>query len=165
MPSRILIVDDEKLVLEGFETALELDGYRVWTARDAKTALALVEKVSFDLIVLDFIMPGMDGIELLARIRRHQPLVRSIIISGKLDDRKPEADFTKTLVEQVEADLFLRKSLSNERLLAAVKTLLPETNEGDWRIIAEQLVHRHTAPIAKAKAASKALRKNLRKKR
>ena len=69
MPNRILIVDDEKLVLAGFKTALELEGYRVWTSQNAKAALALVQEASFDLIVLDFIMPGMDGLELLARIR------------------------------------------------------------------------------------------------
>ncbi len=164
MPNRILIVDDEKLVLAGFKTTLELDGYNVWTAQNANRALALVQETSFDLVVLDFIMPGMDGLELLARIRKHQPLVRSIIISGKIDSGKTEDDLTKTLGEQVEADLYLHKPVPNERLLAAVKALLKESHGGDWKAIAGQLVKRQGAPIGKAKAASKALKKNLKKK-
>ena len=165
MPSKILIVDDEDLVLDGFKTALELDGQNVWTAHDAKGALKLAEEASFDVVVLDFIMPGMDGLELLARIRKHQPLVRSIIISGKIDSEKSEGDLTKTLGEQVEADLYLHKPVSNERLIAAVKSLTADTHAGDWKTIAGQLVQRQGAPIRKAKAAAKTLKKNLKKKR
>ncbi len=165
MPSRILIVDDEKLVLDGFRTALELDGFAVWTAQDPPTALKLAQEASFDLIVLDFIMRGMDGLELLARIRKHQPLVRSIVISGKVDSGKSEEDLTKTLGEQVEADLYLHKPLSNERLIAAVRGLLTDAGAGDWKEIAGQLVQKQAAPIAKAKSAAKALKKNLKKKR
>jgi DNA-binding response OmpR family regulator len=163
MPSRILIVDDEKLVLDGFKTTLELDGYNVWTAQDSKGALALVQDTPFDLIVLDFIMPGMDGLELLARIRRHQPLVRSIIISGKVAGEKSEADLTKVLGEKVEADLYLHKPLSNERLIAAAKALLAQSHDGDWKAIAGQLVQRQSAPISSAKAASKELKKSIKK--
>jgi len=165
MPSRILIVDDAKLVLDGFKTALELDGHNVWTAQDATAALALAQEAPFDLIVLDFIMPGMDGLELLARIRKHQPLVRSIIISGKIDTKRSEDDLTKILGEQVEADLYLNKPVSNERLISAVKALLTDPRGGDWKTIAGQLVQRQGAPIAKAKAAAKTLKKNLKKKR
>lgn len=165
MPNRILIVDDEKLVLAGFKTALELEGYKVWASRDPKGALRLVQEGSFDLVVLDFIMPGMDGLELLARIRQHQPLVRCIVISGKIDDQHGEDELTKTLGEQVEADLYLHKPVSNERLSAAVKALLTDTGEGDWKSIAGQLVQRRGAPIGKAKAAAKSLKKKLKKKR
>jgi len=165
LPNRILIVDDEKLVLAGFKTALELEGYKIWTSQSAKAALTIVQEVSLDLIVLDFIMPGMDGIELLARIRKHQPLVRSVIISGKIDGTQAEDDITKTLGEQVEADLYLHKPMSNERLVAAVKTLLTDTHLGDWKIIAGQFVQRQAAPIGKARAAAKALKKNFKKRR
>lgn len=165
MPNKILIVDDEKLVLAGFKTALQLEGHKVWTAQNATAALAIAQEAALDLIVLDFIMPGMDGIELLARIRKHQPLVRSIIISGKIDGARTEDDLTKTLGEQVEADLYLHKPVPNERLVAAVNTLLTDTNGGDWKIIAGQLVQRQAAPIGKAKAAAKALKKNLKGKR
>jgi DNA-binding response OmpR family regulator len=165
MPNRILVVDDERLVLDGFKTALELHGHNVWTAQDANAALRLAQEAPIDLIVLDFIMPGMDGLELLARIRKHQPLVRSIIISGKIDGKQSEDDLTKTLGEQVEADLYLHKPVSNERLIAAVKALLTDPHVGDWKTIAGQLVQRQGAPIGKAKAAAKTLRKNLKKKR
>ncbi|MGA2325239.1 MAG: response regulator [Bryobacteraceae bacterium] len=165
MPNRILIVDDEILVLAEFKTALELEGYKVWTSQSAKAALTIVQEASFDLIVLDFIMPGMDGLELLARIRKHQPLVRSIIISGKLDGGRSEDDLTKTLGEQVEADLYLNKPVQNERLVAAVKALLTDTHGGDWKAIAGQLVQGQRVPIGKARAASKALKKSLKKKR
>lgn len=165
MPTRVLVVDDEKLVLNGFKTALELEGYRVWTAQNAKDALSIVQETPFEIIVLDFIMPGMDGLELLARIRKHQPLVHSIIISGKIDAGQTEDDLTKRLGEQVEADLYLHKPVSNERLLAAVKALLSDTHGTDWKAIAGELVQRQVAPIGKAKAAARALKKNLKKKR
>jgi two-component system alkaline phosphatase synthesis response regulator PhoP len=164
MPNRVLIVDDEKLVLAGFKTALELDGYAVWAAQNAKEALAIVQETSFDLIVLDFIMPGMDGLELLSRIRKHQPLARSIIISGKVDSKQSEDDLTKTLGEQVEADLYLHKPLPNERLIAAVKSLLTDTHKGDWKAITGQLLQRQAAPLGRARAASRALKKKLKKK-
>jgi DNA-binding response OmpR family regulator len=164
MPNRILVVDDEKLVLAGFKTALELEGYKVWTSQNAKAALAITQETPLDVIVLDFIMPGMDGLELLARIRKHQPLVRSIIISGKIDGGKSENDITKTLAEQLEADLYLQKPVSNERLIAAIKALLSDDNGGDWKAIAGQLVQRQGAPISKARAVSKVLKKNLKKK-
>jgi DNA-binding response OmpR family regulator len=164
VPNRTLIIDDEKLVLNGFKTALELEAFKVWTALDAKTALKLVQEMSFDVIVLDFIMPGMDGLELLARIRKHQPLVRAIIISGKIDIKKTEDDMTKMLGERVEADLYLHKPVSNERLVEAVKSLLAPPDGGDWKTIAGQFVQKQAAPISKAKATAKELKKNLKKK-
>lgn len=163
MPSRILIIDDEKLVLDGFKTALELEGYKIWTALEAKAALKIVQEIPFDVIVLDFIMPGMDGVELLARIRKHQPLVRSIIISGKIDIKSSEDDLTKLLGEQVEADLYLHKPVSNERLVASVKSLLTNPTGSDWKAVAGQLVQKQGAPINKAKATAKNLKKNLKK--
>src|SRR6266567_4757390 len=109
MPTKVLIVDDEPTVADAFKTALKLAGHTVWTANSAKQALHLVDGTAFDIVVLDFIMPGMDGLELLARIRKLQPLVRSIIISGKIDTDSPEEDISKSLGEQVEAELYLHK--------------------------------------------------------
>jgi DNA-binding response OmpR family regulator len=164
MPGRILIVDDEREVLDGFRTALELDGYSAWTAGTPAEALSIAQEAPFDLIVLDFIIPGMDGVELLARIRKHQPLVRSIIISGKFDGERSESDLTETLGEQVEADLYLHKPVSNERLLTAIRSLLAEPHGGDWKTIAGQILQRQAAPISKAKATSRSLKKSIKKK-
>lgn len=165
MPERVLVIDDESTVLSAFKTALELAGYKVLTSPSPEAALIVAQESFLDLIVIDFIMPGMDGLELLARIRKSQPLVRSILISGKLDSEESEASLSKALGEQVEADLYLHKPVSNERLLGAVRAVLDRPEGCDWKEIAAQFVQRRAAPIRRAKTASKDLKKMLRKRR
>jgi DNA-binding response OmpR family regulator len=85
MPYQVLAVDDDSDVLGPMERCLRLRGFDVFTATSAEAALALCDEHSFDLVILDFIMPGTDGLELLARIRKVCPLARSVVISGQLD--------------------------------------------------------------------------------
>lgn len=71
--TRILIVDDEEMICEGFKEWFIKDGYFVETAFSGADALALVEEEPFDIYLVDIKMPGMDGIELLSRLKEHQP--------------------------------------------------------------------------------------------
>jgi DNA-binding NtrC family response regulator len=77
-PSSILIIDDEKIVRESLSKWFFEDGYRVGSAGDAPSALRQLESQSWDIILLDIKMPGMDGIELQGKIRERDPL--SVIV-------------------------------------------------------------------------------------
>src|SRR5213592_4728200 len=68
MTPTLLIVDDEKTIREGFREALE-DRYDVYLAEDAKTAMDLLEKDHFDVLLTDFRLPGDDGMKLIARAK------------------------------------------------------------------------------------------------
>ncbi len=85
MPHTILIVDDEDSIRSAWEKALRHAGYHVLTASDVVQALKLCDEHPIDAAVLDFIMPSVDGVQLLIKIRKRLPFVRSLIVSGKLD--------------------------------------------------------------------------------
>ena len=60
---KILVVDDEKLLVKGIKFNLENEGYEVGTAYDGKTAVEMARQENFDLIILDLMMPEMDGLQ------------------------------------------------------------------------------------------------------
>jgi CheY-like chemotaxis protein len=157
MPRRILVVDDEKDVLGAFRRSLELDGYTVSTAESGAEALKLCEETSYDVVILDFIMPRMDGIQLLIRIRKLQPHIRSVIISGQLKAEVDERRLGRELGEWVEADVYLHKPISAAKLAETVTSLLNTADSGDWRSLAEQAVKGHKVTLTAAKKASKSL--------
>ena len=67
----ILAVDDEESMLKLLHVNLPIDGYRVITASNGTSALELLEKYEPDLVILDIMMPGLDGFQVLDRIRQH----------------------------------------------------------------------------------------------
>jgi len=76
-------VDDDAQVLRAYARALDAAGYAVRTASDGRVAADLVRTESFDVIVSDIMMPGMDGIQLLRRVREHDLDVPVVIMTGK----------------------------------------------------------------------------------
>lgn len=162
--TRILIVDDEIAISSAWERALRNAGYFVKTANTAKDALALCEEHSYDVVILDYLMPTMRGLELLTRIRKIQPLVRSILVSGQLNTAKDEQTLTADLKQSVEADLYFHKPVSNQRLKEGVASLLSENAPNDWKAVAEKTLQAKKITIQGAKATAKELDK-LRKKR
>jgi CheY-like chemotaxis protein len=83
--AQILLVDDNKLGLSARKALLEEQGYRVTTAASGEAALELFRRVRFDLVITDFKMPGMNGIELIRAIRTERPAVPIVLISGYTD--------------------------------------------------------------------------------
>jgi DNA-binding NtrC family response regulator len=73
MAERLLIVEDEDTLRESLKRVFTKEGYEVEIARDAETSLRMIEAQSFDLIITDIILPGIDGIELLKRCREQNP--------------------------------------------------------------------------------------------
>lgn len=161
---RILVVDDESTTLSGWKRALGYAGCQVSTAQVAAAALKLCEEQTFDVVILDQFMPSMKGTELLTRIRKIQPLIRSIIVSGKLDDLFDEKGLTADLKQHIEADAYLHKPVSNERLRETVVGLLNDDSSGDWKAVAKRTVKARNVTIRAAKAAGKKLNA-IRKKR
>ena len=81
-PAHILVIDDDKAMRDACFQILSRQGYRVELAAGAKQGLSLLERLSFDAILLDLVMPDLDGLEALKKIRALDPDVEVIIITG-----------------------------------------------------------------------------------
>ncbi|MBI3013952.1 MAG: sigma-54-dependent Fis family transcriptional regulator [Candidatus Tectomicrobia bacterium] len=82
LPYEILIVDDEKLIRWSLSQALEKEGYHVLTAEDGEQGLALVKEEDPDLVILDVKLPGLDGLQVLEKIREFNPGVVVIMLTA-----------------------------------------------------------------------------------
>lgn len=116
---RILVVDDSPDNLFLVQTALEEGGYDISLAEDGKTALALVDRLQPDLILLDVMMPEMDGYEVTERIRSNDKLPYIPILLITAHER---SSVVKGL--DVGANDFIRKPVDVDELLARVRSLL-----------------------------------------
>lgn len=80
---KVLLVDDEQEFTQVLSERMEARGLQVVTAQDGPSALQKAEEQSFDAIILDLKMPGMDGIETLRRLRRINPNLQVIMLTGQ----------------------------------------------------------------------------------
>lgn len=114
MNSRILVVDDEKSIVDVIKSNLEREGYFIETAGDGKTALDLALNNNFDLIILDCMLPVMDGFDVCKKIRQDSP-VPIIMLTAKSEE------IDKVLGLELGADDYMTKPFSMRELLARVK--------------------------------------------
>ena len=114
---KILVVDDEKLLVKGIKFNLENEGYQVLTAYDGATAVELARQETLDLIILDLMMPGLSGSEACMKIREFSD-VPIIMLTARSED----ADKIRAL--DAGADDYLTKPFSVEELLARIRTTL-----------------------------------------
>lgn len=123
-PERILVVDDEPHFLGLIRFNLEAEGYRVAGAATGEDALALLRENPFDLVILDIMLPGVDGFEVCRRVRE---------ISGvpiiMLTARGAEQDKVKGL--RLGADDYVTKPFSAQELVARVKAVLRRSHVAD----------------------------------
>jgi two-component system response regulator MprA len=121
---QILIVDDDRAVREALERALSLEGFDVELAADGVEALAAVERRQPDAIVLDVLMPGLDGLEVCRRLRKAQFRIPILMLTVRddLGDRVEGLD--------AGADDYLGKPFELEELLARVRALLRRATPG-----------------------------------
>jgi two-component system, OmpR family, response regulator MprA len=120
----ILVVDDDRAVREALERALGLEGYDVELAADGAEALAAVERREPDAVVLDVLMPGIDGLEVCRLLRKAQSRVPILMLTvrDELGDRIEGLD--------AGADDYLGKPFELEELLARVRALLRRATPG-----------------------------------
>ena len=85
MANRVLVVDDEKLIVKGLKFSLEQDGMEVECAFDGEEALQAAQNNEYDIILLDIMLPKMDGMEVCQRIREFSN-VPIIMLTAKGDD-------------------------------------------------------------------------------
>lgn len=117
MESKILVVEDEITLLETLEYNLTKQGYRVFTASHGRVGLQLARDKKPDLVLLDVMLPGMDGFEI-CRILRRETSAPILMLTAKAD----EVD--KVVGLEMGADDYLTKPFSMRELLARVKAQL-----------------------------------------
>ncbi|MCR6513859.1 MAG: response regulator transcription factor [Clostridium chrysemydis] len=117
MSKNILVVDDDKDIRELVEAYLKAEGYIVDKASDGEEALSLIEEKAYDLVILDIMMPKIDGIETLIRIRKKHKMP-VIFLTAKND----EIDMVKGLT--LGADDYIAKPFSSMELIVRVKAQL-----------------------------------------
>ena len=127
---KILVVEDEPTLLETLEYNLVRQGYRVCTATDGPTALEVAREEQPDLIVLDVMLPGLDGFEV-CRILRPEMSVPILMLTA----RDEEVD--KVVGLEVGADDYVTKPFSMRELLARVKALLRRVRLDREELVAE----------------------------
>lgn len=123
MKAKILVVDDEAKILKMVSDYLEAVGFEVTGALDGISALKKYREFDFDLIVLDFMMPGLDGIDVIRRIREESsvPIVM-------LTARAEESD--KLMGLEIGADDYIVKPFSMKELAARIRAVLRRSGKG-----------------------------------
>jgi two-component system nitrogen regulation response regulator NtrX len=116
--ARILVIDDDAAIRDSLRMTLEYQGYAVQLASSGEEGAALVEREAPDLVFLDIKMPGMDGLEVLQRLRPLTDVTPIIVLSGNAD--------IQTAVEATKLGAFdiVEKPLSTDRLLVLVRNAI-----------------------------------------
>ncbi|MGE5592033.1 MAG: response regulator [Bacillota bacterium] len=122
MPRRILVVDDEPTIREVVADVLQMDGYEVITAADGPQAVETARRTLPHLIILDLMLPGMDGFDVVRRIRAESS-VPIIILSVR------ESDVDKIRGFQLQVDDYVTKPFSPLELLMRVKAVLRRSSQ------------------------------------
>ena len=129
---RILVADDEERILNFLRSKLKASGYEVITARNGSEALEQAQAQDPDLVVLDVLMPKMDGFETLKELRKYSE-VPVIILSAR------DADFDKIKGFMLGADDYLPKPFNPVLLHARLKALFASLHEERMAILRQQL--------------------------
>lgn len=122
--AKILIVDDERVLVKGIKFNLEHEGYQVQDAYDGEEAVELAREGGFDLIILDVMMPKIDGLQACMRIREFSN-VPIIMLTAKGEDTDKIIGF------ECGADDYITKPFAIEELLARIRAALRKRGSGE----------------------------------
>ena len=120
MSGKILIVDDSALSRRTLRRILETGGYEVVEADDGMTALEVYFLEKPRLVLLDLVMKGMYGLDVLVKLREMDPKAMVVVASADIQSS------TRTMVDEAGALAFINKPFVSEQVLAAVETALAE---------------------------------------
>lgn len=115
---RILFLEDEPAIREVLTEYMKMQGYQVVGAADGETALALLEKEDFDMAVLDIVVPGRSGLDILAYIKERKPDMATIMLTALGDEK------TQVQAFNLYADDYVIKPVSPIILLKRMETIL-----------------------------------------
>ena len=115
MTRRILFVDDEAPILSALSRSLRSQAYDIVTTTDARAALEVSRQVKVDVVISDYRMPGMNGVELLAAFKEEQPGIVRMMLSGEADREAVLASINEAAIFR-----FLVKPWDDETLFQAV---------------------------------------------
>lgn len=120
MAKHILLVEDTKVLAENIADILRMEGYDVTIAEDGEMALDHLKNASYDLVITDIVMPKLDGIAMVTRIREEASFASLpiIILSAKATEDVLQQS------KQIGANLFLKKPCDTEYLLNSISALL-----------------------------------------
>jgi DNA-binding response OmpR family regulator len=124
MSQRILLVDDEETLRTSLAFALEKEGFEVLTAADGPSALATAIASAPSLVLLDLMLPGMDGLEV-CRLLRAQSAVPIVMLTAK------DQEIDKVLGLEIGADDYITKPFSTRELLARMRAVLRRTRAAE----------------------------------
>lgn len=134
--ARILIVDDEQSILDLVTAYLDKDGFDYRTAKDGAAGLKAVRSYKPDIVVLDIMLPGKDGLEVLAELRRESDAY-VIMLTAKSEE------MDKIIGLSVGADDYITKPFSPRELMARIKAALRRLREGSTRSEISSLTFRN----------------------
>ena len=123
----ILLVDDDLAFRQPLAGILEREGFAVQTAANGTEAMALYRQRPADLLILELILPMQDGLEVLGELRRTEPGLRIIVMSG--GGRFVSPGHLLRMAEYLEADATLAKPFSRDEIQLAIARLLPATHQ------------------------------------
>jgi len=123
MKKRILVIEDDAAIRRGIVDALQFAGYDTFEAADGDEGLRMATRVGYDLLLLDLVLPGHSGMEILAEVRTCRPVLPVIILTA----RGQEADRVKGLT--LGADDYVVKPFSVKELLARIDAVLRRSPE------------------------------------
>lgn len=126
MSSHILVVDDEAAIRDMVRMALEMEGFTVSDASNAHQAAKILDNTDIDLILLDWMMPGISGIDFAGRIRREGNASVGIIMVTAKDD---ENDLIRGL--DVGADDYVKKPFSTKELVSRINAVLRRLSDSN----------------------------------
>ncbi|TCS96741.1 response regulator transcription factor [Hazenella coriacea] len=118
MSKKILVVDDEPSIVKLVQFNLEKEGFTVEIAYDGQMALDMLKEQAPDLLVLDWMLPKMDGLEVCRKVRQEKKHVPILMLTAKTDE------FDKVLGLELGADDYMTKPFSPRELTARVKAIL-----------------------------------------
>lgn len=123
MKEKILLVEDEEKLARFVEMELSFEGYEVHKAADGRTGLAMLESEQYDLLLLDIMLPGINGMEVLRRVRRTSA-VPVIMLTAR------DSVMDKVTGLDSGADDYITKPFAIEELLARIRTALRRNTGG-----------------------------------
>ncbi len=129
MNTRILVVDDEKDILELLSYNLRKEGFHTTTSADGEDALRSIRQKQFDLIILDLMLPGIQGMELCRMLKSDERTSGTPIIMLTAKNEEPD----KILGLEIGADDYITKPFSPRELVARVRAVLRRSGEKPFR--------------------------------